>query len=239
MKKTYAALLLVFFAMSANGQSNYFRLSGGLGAGGILSFTDVRYGEPSFAIVGNLDYHFTPFITGGLEMQVGTIKGGGEDGNPDIHGRQFKNAYSSFTVNTKVRIGEFTDFYYNDFLNYTKGFYVGLGAGAIRNNLKGTVIRDKIHPDNTTYVFPGVSESVNLHLPFNLGIDFYFPDGWGELRYTLNINYQTSYTFGEGLDGYNDPRSKFMNVAPDMYNFLSIGGKYSFGPKKSTRRNLR
>ena len=227
--------------MSAKGQSNFYRFSGGIGAGGIYSFTDVKKGAFSNAYVANLDYHITPFITAGLEGQFGSIKGGGDGGLPDVHGRKFKNTYKSFTVNAKVRAGEFTDFYYNDFLNYTKGFYVGIGAGAIMNNLEGSdgVIRTKIQPDLSVYPFPGVSKGTNIALPLNLGIDFYFPDGWGDIRYIVNINYQTNFTFGEGLDGYNDPKSKFENYAPDMYNFLSVGAKYSFGPKKSTRKILR
>lgn len=243
LKRYHLVLILLVLAFSANGQSNFYRISLGASAGSIYSFTDVKKGAFTYAFAGNLDYHITPFITGGVEVQAGTIKGGGEGGAPDIHGRQFTNTFKAFTVNGKFRAGEFTDFYYSDFLNYTKGFYLGVGIGAIQNDLTapGGVVRDKpqIGAPNDIYTFPGVSKSTNMLLPINLGIDFYFPDGWGDIRYIFNVNYQTNFTFGEGLDGYNDPKSKFRNLAPDMYNFLSIGAKYTFGPKGLTGKSIR
>ncbi len=244
MKKHYLALLLVVLAVSASAQSNFNRLSVGVGAGGVYSFTDTRFGAFSYAVAGNIDYHITPFITGGLELQGGTIKGGGQGGVPDIHGRQFTNTYKALSVNGKFRAGEFTDFYYSDFLNYTKGFYLGVGVGAVMNDLTapGAIIRDKPQASspNGLYTFPGLSKSTNMLVPINVGIDFYFPDGWGDIRYIFNINYQTNFTFGEGLDGYNDSKAAgFKNLAPDMYNFLSIGAKYTFGPKGLSGKSIR
>lgn len=242
MKKYYLALSILTLALTANGQSNFYRMSLGASAGSTYSFTDVQKGAFSYALAANADYYIVPFITAGFEMQVGSVKGGGKSGKPDLHGRQFNNSYKAFSVNGKVRAGQFTDFYYSDFLNYTKGFYLGVGLGAIQNDLTapGGVIRDKIDPaDNSTYTFPGESKSTNMLLPINAGIDFYFPDRWGDIRYILNINYQTNFVFGEGLDGYNDPKVKFRNLAPDMYNFLSVGAKYTFGPKGLTGKSIR
>lgn len=242
MKRYQLTLLFLVLISTLQAQMNYNRATIGLGAGVVHSYTDVREGAYTAAFAANLDYHLKFFITAGLEVQAGSIKGGGKDGAPDIHGRKFENSYKAFTINTKIRAGEITNFYYNDFLNYTKGFYLGLGVGAIQNDLTapGGVIRDKINPaDNSIYTFPGESKSTNILVPLNLGIDFYFPDSWGDIRYILNINYQTNVVFGEGLDGYNDPKSKFKNLAPDMYNFLSIGGKYTFGPKGLSKKTIR
>lgn len=243
MKRYYLALLLLVLVATANAQSNFYRISAGVSAGGIYSFTDVKFGAFSYALAGNLDYHITPFITGGLEFQSGTIKGGGEGGGPDVHGRQFTNTYKAFSVNGKFRAGEFTDFYYSDFLNYTKGFYLGVGVGAVMNDLTapGALIKNKPQAGapGGIYTFDGLSKSTNMLVPINVGIDFYFPDGWGDIRYIVNVNYQTNFTFGEGLDGYNDDPKKFRNVAPDMYNFLSVGVKYTFGPKGLTGKSIR
>lgn len=243
LKKHYLALIISILAVTANGQSNFYKISLGAGAGSTYSFTDVKQGAFSGAFVANLDYHITPFITAGLEGQFGTIKGGGPDGQPDIHGRQYKNAYQAYTVNAKVRAGEFTDFYYSDFLNYTKGFYLGVGLGVVQNDLekRGNVIRTKAEngDPNNIYTFPGVSKSSDTVLPLNVGIDFYFPDSFGDIRYIFNVNYQTNFTFGEGLDGYNDPKPKFRNLSPDMYNFLSISAKYTFGPKGISGKSIR
>lgn len=232
MKKRYLALLLTLFTVTAFGQSNFYRYSAGGGGGGTYTFTDVKKGKFGFGGYGNIDYHFTPFITAGLELQAGILKGG--DILEDPHNREFTNVYKALTLNAKFRAGELTDFYYNDFLDYTKGFYLGTGVGVINNQMK-KVVRYK-----GTYTFPGDDKGINMVIPLNVGIDFYFPDGWGEMRYTLNINYQANVTIGEGLDGYNDPRTLgFENFNPDIYNFLSIGFKYSFGPKAITRKTIR
>lgn len=235
LKKRYLALLLVLFTVTAFGQSNFYKLSIGAGTGGTYSFTDLPKGAFSFAAATNFDYYFTPFITGGIEVQKGNVKGKFDP----VHGREFSNSYMAVTLNGKFRAGQFTDFYYSDFLNYTKGFYIGTGIGTIQNNLENNVIREKINPDGSTYTFPGEDKSSGIVIPVNIGIDFYFPDGWGDIRYSLNINYQTNIVSGEGLDGYNDPKTKFKNNAADIYNFFSVGFKYNFGPKGLTSKTIR
>lgn len=231
MKKRYLALLLIFLTANAFGQSNFYRLSLGAGAGGTIPFSDIS--KPSFSLgfVGNLDYHFTPFITAGLEVQKGTLKAGTDD-----YDRAFSNSYLAFNANVKVRAGEFTDFYYSDFLNYTKGFYLGTGFGMIKNTV------DNVKQQSQTgYFFKLADDKPNFLVPLNVGIDFYFPDGWGDIRYIVNINYQANITFGEGLDGYDDRKGprKDLGSAPDIYNFLSVGFKYTFGPKGLSSKTIR
>src|SRR5690606_26314802 len=133
------------------------------------------------------------------------------------------------------RAGQITDFYYSDFLNYTKGFYLGTGIGQVSNDVT------RLQFQSTGYEFPGDAKSKNILVPVNVGIDFYFPDGWGDIRYVFNINYQANFTFGEGLDGYDDTKTIRKNIgsAPDIYNFLSIGFKYTFGPKGLTGKSIR
>lgn len=237
LKKHYLALFLVVLTATAFGQSNFYRLSVGGGAGGTLPFADVK-GKFAYAGYGSIDYHFTPFITAGLEAQMGLLKGGNRVS--DRHQREFTNAYQAFMVNAKFRAGQFTDFYYSDFLNYTKGFYLGTGIGMIKNNMN-TIVRSKIDEDGNLYTFPGKDSSSGAIVPINVGIDFYFPDGWGDIRYVFNINYQANWTFGEGLDGYDDTQTIRKNVgsAPDIYNFLSVGFKYTFGPKGLTGKSIR
>lgn len=243
LKKRYLALILILFTGTASGQSNYNKLSLGAGAGGTYTFSDVEKGKFAYALVGNLDFHIVPFITAGLEMQKGTLKGGGNGvGGRDIHGRMFTNSYSAFILNAKFRAGQFTDFNYNNFLNYTKGFYLGTGVGILQNKFT-TETRpiDKTNDDGTIYSFPLADDKPNILVPLNVGIDFYFPNSWGDIRYIFNINYQTNFTFGEGLDGYDDTKTirKELGSAPDMYNFLSIGFKYTFGPKGLTGKSIR
>ncbi len=236
LKKRYLALLLILFTVTAFGQSNFYRLSLGGGAGGTYSFTDVK-SKPAYAGVINLDYHFTPFITAGLEFQTGLIKGGDREVSPN---KEFTNGFMAYSLNAKFRAGEFTDFYYSNFLNYTKGFYIGTGLGVIQNNMN-SIVRTKIEKNGSLYTFPGYDKSNNFLIPVNLGIDFYFPDGWGDIRYIVNINYQANLTFGEGLDGYDDTLTIRKNIGspPDIYNFFSFGVKYTFGPKGLTGKSIR
>lgn len=234
MKKICAALILSIFISVTYAQSNFYKLGVGLGAGGTYSFTDVKQGNFGLAGYATAEYYFTPFITGSLELQMGTVKGGNI--KTDSHNREFTNGYKAITLGGKARLGQLTDFYYNDFLNYIKGFYIGTGAGVIVNKMKSIV---RVKPDGSGYVFPGSDNSVNAVVPINVGIDFYFPDQWGDIRYVVNVNYQTNFTFGEGLDGYNDPKTKFKNVSPDLYTYFSVGVRYNFGFVGLTNKPIR
>lgn len=232
LKKRYLALSLIFLTVTAFGQSNFYRLSGGIGGGGTYTFTDVQQGKYGYAGAMYLDYYLSPFITTGLEIQHGILKGKDHKGE-DGHQKAFSNSYTTLTANVKFRAGEITDFYYSDFLNYTKGFYLGTGVGMVLNNNDAV----RVQP-GTGYIFPGNSKAKSLIVPVNVGMDFYFPDGWGEIRYILNINYQTTMDFGDNLDGYNSP-PPFKNKGNDIYNFLSVGFKYTFGSKGITSKTIR
>ncbi|GAB1462687.1 hypothetical protein [Pedobacter sp.] len=233
MKKHYLALFLVVLTVTAFGQSNFYRLSVGAGAGGTYTFTDVQKGQFSYAFAANLDYHITPFITAGIELQKGTLKGADGDNG---HKKAFVNSYLAYNANFKFRAGQVTDFYYSNFLNYTKGFYLGTGIGMVNNdNTSDKTIR--VQP-GTGFVFDGEPKATSIAIPLNVGIDFYFPDGWGDIRYILNVNYQTNITLGDELDSYN-AKPPFQNTGNDFYNFLSVGFKYTFGPKGLTGKSIR
>jgi len=45
--------------------------------------------------------------------------------------------------------------------------------------------------------------------------------------------------FGEGLDGYDDPTSKFKNNATNQYRQFMIGFKYFFGTTVSYNKLVR
>ncbi len=236
LKRYYLALIFTALLSPAFAQSNFFLISGGVGAGATYTFTDVQKGGFSFATQVALDYNFSHFITAGLEFQTGTAKGGSVVKDP--HTREFINAYTAFMFNTKVRAGQFTDFSYNNFLNLTKGAYIGTGVGMVQSNMT-KIVRQKEQPDGSIYTFPGTDKGSSAVVPINLGIDFFFPDDWGDIRYVLNVNYQTNFVLADNFDGYNDPKTMFANKSPDMYNFFSVGIKYHFGPKGITSKSIR
>ncbi len=238
LKIIYVSLLFLFVVQNADAQSNYFKWSAGLSAGPNFSRTDVVNGGWGHTFAGTLDFHFTPFVTLGLEAQKGIVQGG--DIRTDPFNRQFVNEYSGININFKMMLGEFINYNGSNFWNNLKGLYVGTGVGLIRNNITD-IVRYKpswavVDPGYGPY--PGQDKSYNVWLPFSLGFNYFLHDSYGYVRYAVNINAQSNFTFGEGLDGYNDPPKTFKNFAPDTYNVYSLGVKYFFGNIKVYRKTL-
>jgi hypothetical protein len=231
-------LSLIFLANFAYSQSNFYKLSLGIGGGPNYSFTDVKKGKFGSTIYGTFDYNFTPFVTGGIEFQTGVIKGGSR--TEDLHNREFTNEYSSVTANFKLMLGELVNYDRNDFLYSLRGLYAGVGVGIINNNMTDIVRYKPLNAaiDPGYGPFPGADKSTDISIPINLGINFFIEDNYGDQRFVINLNAQSNVTVGEGLDGYNDPPAKFKNTAPDIYNTYTIGVKYFFGPSRVYRKNL-
>lgn len=203
-------------ATAGYGQSNYFKLRVGAGAGATLAFVGLEKKTLTFAGNGVFDYLITPYITLGAEVQKGELAGG--DIVFDADGKQFINSYLTGTVNLKVSFGEFiTDNQRrNDFLNFFSGVYAGVGLGMIKNkvsNVRNNGISD----------YPGADNSTEQVIPINLGVNIRFPDQWGYDRYAININLQHTIDMGENLDGYSQ------NGKKDMYSYVSVGVRYQFG----------
>ena len=238
VKTTFLAVSFSFLVTFSFAQSNYFKWSYGLSAGPNYSKTDVVDGNWGYSINGEINHHFTPFLTGSVELQYGMVQGG--DIVTDPHNRQFVNKYIGANANVKLMLGEVILFDRSRFLDNIKGLYAGIGIGLISNNITDIV---RYKPSWAAYdpgygPFPGDDKSMDLWVPINLGFNYYLYDGYGYVRYVLNFNAQSNFTFGEGLDGYNDPSTKFKNYDPDTYNVYSIGIKYFFGNIKSYRKSL-
>jgi hypothetical protein len=238
LRATYITLLLVFIGTFSFAQSNYFKMSYGFGGGINKSYTDVYKGSFGYTAYGVIDYHITPFVTLGLEGQYGRIQGG--DIETDPHNRQFINKYTAITANVKLMLGEVADYNKSEFLYNLRGLYVGLGIGVVNNKITDIVrYKPSWAANDPGYgPFPGKDKSLNMAVPLNLGFNYFISDGYGYMRYVININAQSNYTFGEGLDGYNDSSVKFENYSPDVYNVYTIGFKYMFGTIKSYRKTL-
>lgn len=238
-KKICCCTSLLLLCIAGFGQSNYYKLSGGAGFGATYAYADLEEKAYSYGGYAELNWNLTLFVSAGLEVQAGRLLGGNILTN--AHNREFINDYKAISFNVKGALGEVIDYSRSDLLNAIKGLYAGIGLGAIRNNLT-YVVRYK--PNTETqypplgYRFPGEEKTTNLLMPVNVGINFLINDNYGDVRYTLNLNYQTNFTFGEGLDGYNDPTGAFKNNAPDLYSLLSVGIKYHFGPSRSTKRRF-
>ena len=232
MRKTYILLVCALLTSAAYGQSNYYKLGIGGGAGITQSFTDVKIHGKAQAYYGTLDYFFTPYLSLGLEGQLGKLKGG--DRVLDYHKREFTNSYKAATLNAKVYLGALTDKGYQTsaLANFFRGAYFGAGVGLLVNNMTDIV---RVQPAGGIftggYVFPGVNQSKEILLPANLGINFYINDNYGFERFVINVNLQGSMSLGEGMDGYDDTSAIFKNKSPDIYTFASVGLKFRFGPE--------
>lgn len=224
MKPILASLSALLLWLNASAQSNFYKMTIGAGAGITQSFADVAKHDYGLAAYGAFDYYFTPFLSLGLEGQMGEINGG--DVYTDPNSRQFINQYKTFTLNGKVYMGSLIDYQRSGFSNAIKGLYAGAGVGVVMNKMR-FIVREK--PDGSGYIFPGKDSSKDLLVPLNLGIAFNFMDRYGYYKYSLNFNYQANITLGEGLDGYDDSPLRFKSGSPDVYTYFSVGLKYHFG----------
>ena len=227
MKKLVFFLFASFIFSNAFSQYNFHRFSVGLGGGPNQPFSDVSRNKMGPAVAIYSDFYFTPFVIGGVEGQFGKLTGG--DRVLDPHLREFENSYKTVLFTGKFALGQLLNYNRRSILNTFKGLYVGSGWGLIFNKMSFVT---RIKPDGmNNYTFPGDDSGVNLVVPATAGIAFNIVDGWGETRYIVSAGYQMNLTFGEGMDGFNDPPEKFENNYNDMYSYATLNLRYCFGRK--------
>lgn len=205
-------------------QTNYYKFSVGAGAGATMAFADLQKKHITFAGYGTVDYYFTPYVTLGLEGQKGELAGG--DVFLDENNRQFINSYLTGTVNLKVSLGEFISSSQRriPFFDFLGCLYGGVGLGIIKNKIANVRY-------NETYFFPGEDKSTEEIVPVNIGINVPLANRWGFTRFDINVNWQTTFSFGEGMDGYTPAAGH-----NDIYSYLSAGVKLHFGVMGVDRR---
>lgn len=233
MKKYILFFITILAAIASKAQSgyNYYELGIGGGASYERGYTNVtrQDNHPSFNV--NFIYNFNPYVPIEAEIQIGKLSGGGLAPNQDPYGRFYINNYKALIFHGDFQLGAGIDYEDNWFLEIIKDFYVGTGVGFISNT--NTVQRYSIYappyPQPGYYKFPGNDSSVDLMVPLRVGYEFRFFDSYNEPSFAIDIGYVHTIAFGEGLDGYNDPSSKFKNNSLDQYRQISIQFKYFFG----------
>ena len=221
-------LIVLLCCQLSCAQYNLYRLSVGIGGGVSKYFGDIEKGKITGTFTGSFDYNITPFISAGLEFQKGALTAG--DSILDPHQRFFKNNFTSIILNGKIQLGQLVNFELYDRWYYARGLYLGSGVGMISSS-QTEIKRTKINPNGRLYTFPGKDKSMELVIPASIGYNYEMFDKWGYTRYIFFINHQFNVTFGENIDGYNDPPGVFKNASPDMYGLTTIGIKYTFGPE--------
>jgi hypothetical protein len=227
LKKIYILILCVSISLQAFSQANFYKISLGAGAGITRVFGDVNKSVNSVAVYGTADYYLIPFVSIGLEGQVGHLVGG--DKNSQSH-RYFNNHYATGSLNAKVHLGAFVDkgFRNTPLQEVIDGIYVGSGIGIIRNRVSDTY--HVLRADGSRQPYDqGRDQSSDAFVPVNIGFDYSLKDFRGYDRFLVNLNFQGNLSFGEGMDGYDDSPILTHNQSPDIYIFPSIGIKYNFG----------
>lgn len=244
MKKFILFFILATFSVIAQAQSgyNYYEWGFGGGIGYGKGYTDTKKQDyhPIFNV--NIAYNYNPYLPIALEFQLGTLSGGGRTRDKDASGRQYKNNFKALILHSDFQAGDLIDYSDNGILNVVKNFYLGTGIGAVFNNMKD-IQRTNLYIENgpigTTRGFEGKDKSVNMVLPLRIGYEFKIYDDYDQVGYTITIGYEHNYTFGEGLDGYNDDPQIFKNNAPDQYAHFTLGFRYNFGNTVSYNKLIR
>lgn len=239
-------ILLVFTitaALGAKAQSgyNYQEWGWGVGAGYERGYTNITRQDNHVSLNANLVYNYNPYLPIEAEIQVGKLSGGGLAPSQDPYGRQYTNNYKAFILHADFQLGAGIDYEYSWFLKLVKDFYIGAGVGVISNTnqVQRYSIYAPPYPQPGYYKFPGSDNSVDLMVPLRFGYEFKFYDSYNEPSAAIDLGYIHNFAFGEGLDGYNDPSSKFKNNSIDQYRQITITFKYYFGRVVSYNKLIR
>ncbi|MGZ3776712.1 MAG: hypothetical protein ACXVI9_03735 [Mucilaginibacter sp.] len=247
MKKLILLFVFVFSVVLAKAQMgyNYKEFGIGLDINYARGYTNLNRQDEHIGANINFIYNYSPYIPVAAELQFGTLSGGGLIPSKDRYGRQYTNNYEAFLVHADFQLGEVIDYSQSDILNILKNFYFGSGVGFVFNN--NTVQRTNIYYGEnglpyfgpSTYVFPGSDNSINMIVPLRFGYEFKLYNYYNEPYIAIDLGYVHNLVFGEGLDGYDDPSSKFKNNATNQYRQIQIGVKFYFGNITSFNKLIR
>jgi hypothetical protein len=237
LKRYILFFFTVLASISVKAQSgfNYQEWGVGLGASYERGYTNIttQYSHPGVNF--NFIYNYNPYLPVEAEFQAGTLSGGGPLPSQDPYGRQYVNNYKAFVLHADYQLGGGIDYTTSWIARVAKDLYIGTGIGFLDND--NTVQRTSIY--EPSYVFPGKDKSINIMFPLRFGYEFKFYDAYDEPSIAIDIGYVHTIAFGEGMDGYNDPPSRFKNDALDQYRQITINFKYFFGNVTSYNKLIR
>jgi hypothetical protein len=231
----FIALALASFKIKAQGGYNYNSFGIGIGASSVKGYTNVARNYTHQAYNLNLVYNYSPYVPIMVELQAGTLSGGGLTVEEDRYRRQYKNNFKAAILHADLQLGEVMDYQRNWVMNFLKNFYLGSGVGFISNSLK--VQRTSL--DDPNYVFPGDDSGINVMIPLRFGYEIKIYNYDDMPVFGIDLGYRHNVVFGEGLDGYNDPSGKFKNNALSQYRQITIGLRYNFGTETSYNKSIR
>lgn len=207
-----------------NAQQYFQKYDVGLKFGINTAFSDLAQNKNLYSSALNFNYYLTPYTAISVETQLGKLRGGGL--NIDPNQRQYTNNYWAVYLQGKYYLGNLLDKTERDFLALFNNLYVSGGLGIVKNSISKNT---RIKPDGTGYVFPGLDKSLDLLVPIDMGYDFPIYNQFREYKWEVSISGQFVQTLGEGLDGYDIAPNSTNKGYPDSFATFMIGVKYSFG----------
>jgi len=227
--------------LAARGQAyyNYKPFAAGLDFSYERGYTNVNRQLAHFSGNINFIYNYSPFIPITVELQAGTLSGGGTIPSLDKYGRQYMNHYKAVLLHGDFQLGEVIDYSQREALNFLKNFYFGTGVGLVFNNNQVQRYNLYLSDGPLTYRFPGSNVSTNVAIPFRFGYELELYNDYEEPSMAIDFGYTHSIVFGSGLDGYDDPRNIFKHNSNDQYRQFVIGTKFYFGRKSSYNKPIR
>lgn len=224
MKRIYIFLLCALAGLQASAQSNFYKYSVGAGGGVTIGYGDLRSQSLSPAAYGTAEFYFTPYVSMGVEGQLGRIKGG----DTTAGFANYNNKYKAGSLYARLAAGAFMNHTYRHttLKKLIRGVYVGTGIGLIRNDIVERYPTVNVNPR----VDQGKRHSWDALVPLNVGLNYGISEKNGYERYVFNLNFQGNLTFGEGMDGFDRNPLFSSKTSNDIYTFTSIGIKYKFGP---------
>ena len=233
LKKVILLFGLLLFSAALKAQYNYSEWGIGVSASKTAVYSDLRQNDKHNSFSADVYYNYSPYLPFGLEVQAGKLSGGNNLTDPSH--RYFVNDFLSVSVHGDLQLGEIIDYDRDFFSNIAKGLYMGLGVGVIHNKL--TSIRR--YSIDGGYHYPGKNSSLNVIVPIRFGYEIKIFNYDEEPMIGLDLGYIHNVTFGEGLDGYNDPSKKFKNNSPDMFSQITVGIKVNFGAPVSYIKSIK
>ncbi|MVN20025.1 hypothetical protein [Mucilaginibacter arboris] len=239
MKKTYLFFAFVLLSLSVSAQIgyNYDQFSLGAGISSVKIHGDLHKSYSQAAYNVNFNYHYTPFVTFGVEAQFGKLASANADTTKSYYGEQSTNKYTAIMFHADVQLGEFIN-YNDDFsaipiltkiLNGAKNIYVGTGAGVIFNKMDYINRQDYYDPN---FSIGGLDKSNELIIPVRIGYEYKIYNAYDEPQIRIDLGYQANFSVGDNMDGFKSGRYG------DWYSQLTLGLKIGIGGVTSYRKPI-
>jgi hypothetical protein len=236
LKRTFLLFVLILSSVivKAQGDYNFMPYAIGTGVSIIRGYTNVAKQNNTLAANINFTDYVSPYLPITFELQKGRLWGGSVVTDPS--GREYVNNYLALKVHVDLQLGQILDYEYGDFNDAIKNIYIGGAIGLVSDNVKNQRF-DFLNPSYGN--FPGKDQSINPLISLRAGYEVKFYNEYDEPYIRLDFEYEHNVVFGEGLDGYDDPPSKFKNNNSDQYRQISVTLKYDFGLIRSYTKRIR